>query len=76
LISFYKLYLEHAIQLANKGAVITADNVLWSGKVTDEKNQENNTIFIREFNEFIAKQPKLESIIVPIGDGLTIARVL
>jgi caffeoyl-CoA O-methyltransferase len=41
----YKLYLEHAIQLANKGAVITADNVLWSGKVTDEKNQENNTIF-------------------------------
>jgi caffeoyl-CoA O-methyltransferase len=72
----YKLYLEYSIQLAKKGALITADNVLWKGKVADKNNQENNTIFLREFNEFVAKHPRLESVIVPIGDGLTIARVL
>ena len=72
----YKLYLEYSIQLAKKGALITADNVLWKGKVADKNNQENHTIFLREFNEFVAKHPKLESVIVPIGDGLTIARAL
>ncbi|MED4903617.1 O-methyltransferase [Parageobacillus thermoglucosidasius] len=56
--------------------LITADNVLWKGKVADRNYQEKKAVFLREFNEFVAKHPKLESIIVPIGDGLTVARVL
>ncbi|WP_081111450.1 O-methyltransferase [Parageobacillus thermoglucosidasius] len=59
-----------------KGALITADNVLWKGKVADRNHQEKKAVFLREFNEFMVKHPKLESIIVPIGDGLTVARVL
>jgi len=72
----YKRYLETCVQLAEKGALITADNVLWKGKVLDQSNQESYTVFLREFNEYVAQHPKLESIIVPIGDGLTIARVI
>jgi len=72
----YKRYLETCVQLAEKGSLITADNVLWKGKVLDQSNQESYTVFLREFNEYVAQHPKLSRIIVPIGDGLTIARVI
>jgi caffeoyl-CoA O-methyltransferase len=71
----YESYLEYAVTLANSNALITTDNTLWKGMVADESNQEPNTIAIRNFNNAVSKHPRLESILIPIGDGLTVARV-
>ncbi|WP_336511469.1 O-methyltransferase [Alteribacter salitolerans] len=71
----YPVYIESALLCAEPGALIVADNVLWGGKVVDEGNDEENTRFLREFNEFAAKDPRLESILVPIGDGVLVSRV-
>lgn len=71
----YINYLEWAIKLGNPGALILADNVLWGGRVYDPENQEESTQAIRAFNEKVASDDRLEAIILPIGDGLTVARV-
>ncbi|MCX7568769.1 O-methyltransferase [Tumebacillus sp. DT12] len=71
----YANYLEWAIKLANKGAVITADNVLWGGRVHDETNQEESTTYLRAFNDLVAADPRLEAMMVTTGDGLIVARV-
>lgn len=71
----YPNYLDRALRLANPGALIVADNVLQRGKVCEESNDDPRIEFIRAFNERVANDPMLESIILPIGDGLSIARV-
>lgn len=73
--SSYVNYLEHALQLAESGAIIAADNLFQSGKVFDENNDSPNSRAIRQFNQLIAEDPRLESIILPIGDGLGISIV-
>jgi len=70
----YQNYVDACIEVANDGAVITADNVLWKGEVVDTNRSEKAKI-IHEFNQYCAHHPKLESLIVPIGDGLTVAVV-
>ncbi|MGD6845421.1 O-methyltransferase [Bacillus infantis] len=72
----YENYLEHCIQLAEKGALIVCDNVLARGTVADEKAERTrHTEFMKKFNQAVADHPRLESVLVPIGDGLTISRV-
>jgi caffeoyl-CoA O-methyltransferase len=71
----YSNYLEWAIQLANPGAIIVADNVLWSARVLDPTDNEPSTQALRAFNQKAADDERLEALLVPIGDGLTIARV-
>lgn len=71
----YSNYLDYCIQLANPGAIITADNTLWDGEVLNEHATDKDTIALQQYNEKVASHPKLESILVPIGDGLTLARV-
>ncbi|GGK31049.1 hypothetical protein GCM10010965_24820 [Caldalkalibacillus thermarum] len=71
----YDTYLELAIQCAAPGAIIAADNVLWDGKVLDPQNDEELTEAIRKFNEKAARDSRLESLLVPIGDGLLVCRV-
>lgn len=71
----YPHYLEYAIRLSNQGAIITADNVLLGNRVLDEQEQGENVVAIRQFNETIANDPRLESILLPVRDGLAIARV-
>ncbi|WP_257349248.1 O-methyltransferase [Pseudalkalibacillus decolorationis] len=71
----YVNYLDLCIQLANSGAIICGDNTLWDMQVLDSKFQDTNTKGIRSFNEAISSHPRLESILIPIGDGLTIARL-
>ncbi|EGL83126.1 O-methyltransferase family 3 [Caldalkalibacillus thermarum TA2.A1] len=71
----YDTYLELAIQCAAPGAIIAADNVLWDGKVLDPQNDEELTEAIRKFNEKAARDSRLESLLVPIGDGLLVSRV-
>ena len=72
----YKEYYERSIKLMNKGGLIIVDNVLWHGEVADELNVDKYTINIREFNTHVANDSKVEQIIVPLGDGMTVCRIL
>ena len=72
----YKEYYEKSLELINQGGLIIIDNVLWHGEVADEKNDDKFTINIREFNKFVSEDKRVEQIIIPLGDGMTVCRVL
>ena len=72
----YKEYYERSLRLLNKGGLIIIDNVLWHGEVVDNVNDDKLTVNIREFNEYVAKDIRVEQIIVPLGDGMTVCRIL
>ena len=72
----YKEYYERSIKLMNKGGLIIVDNVLWHGEVADELNVDKYTINIREFNTHVDNDSRVEQIIVPLGDGMTVCRIL
>ena len=72
----YINYYDKSLELINRNGLIIIDNVLWHGEVIDEKNQDNLTINIREFNSYVNKDKKTENLIIPLGDGLTICRKL
>ena len=70
----YTNYYESVIQLIKKDGLIIVDNVLWHGEVADENNKEKFTNIIREFNIHLKNDNRVEQIILPIGDGLTVCR--
>ena len=70
----YKNYYERCLKLIRPGGVIAIDNVLWSGAVADESDNSEDTIAIRELNDFIHHDDRVELSMLPIGDGLTLAR--
>jgi caffeoyl-CoA O-methyltransferase len=72
----YKEYYERSLNLLDKGGLIIVDNVLWHGEVADEDNLDKYTVNIREFNAHVAQDKRVEQIIVPLGDGMTVCRVL
>ena len=72
----YKEYYERSLEQVNKGGLIIIDNVLWHGEVADEENLDKYTVNIREFNTYVSKDKRVEQIIVPLGDGMTVCRVL
>ena len=72
----YKEYYEKSLKLINKNGLIIIDNVLWHGEVTDKENLDKYTVNIREFNTFVANDKRVEQIIIPLGDGMTVCRVL
>ena len=72
----YKEYYERSLSLMEKGGLIIVDNVLWHGEVADENNLDKYTINIRDFNTYVANDKRVEQIIVPLGDGMTVCRVL
>ncbi|WP_415276333.1 class I SAM-dependent methyltransferase [Candidatus Pelagibacter sp. Uisw_116] len=72
----YKEYYERSLKLLDKGGLIIVDNVLWHGEVADENNLDKYTINIRDFNTYVANDKRVEQIIVPLGDGMTVCRVL
>ena len=72
----YTEYYERSLKLINKGGLIIIDNVLWHGEVADENNIDKFTINIREFNDYVSNDKRVEQIIIPIGDGMTVCRVL
>ena len=72
----YKEYYERSLKLLDKGGLIIVDNVLWHGEVADEDNLDKFTINIRDFNTYVANDKKVEQIIVPLGDGMTVCRVI
>ena len=72
----YKEYYERSLKLLDKGGLIIVDNVLWHGEVADEDNLDKYTINIRDFNTYVANDKRVEQIIVPLGDGMTVCRLL
>lgn len=71
----YKEYYELALTKLNTGGFILADNVLWSGKVTEEiKHKDEETKCIADFNRHVQKDPRVENLILPVRDGLSVIR--
>ena len=74
--SNYLNYFDLIIEKMNKGGVILSDNVLWSGKVVEPINpKDNDTKVLLEYNKRLNDDYRLETVLLPIRDGLTISRV-
>ena len=74
--SNYVTYLDLLLPKLNSGAVILSDNVLWSGKVVEKVNPKDiDTKALLQYNKILKEHPKLETVLLPIRDGLTISRV-
>ncbi|MBI1221215.1 MAG: methyltransferase domain-containing protein [Bacteroidetes bacterium] len=73
----YSNYFDLVIDKMHTGAYIIADNVLWSGKVLDEKElaHDEETKALHAFNEKVQKDPRVENILLPVRDGLMVIRV-
>jgi len=72
----YMKYYNESLDLIEKNGLIVVDNVLWHGEVVDVKNQSKLTTIIRDFNSYVNKDKRTESLIIPVGDGLTVCRKL
>lgn len=72
----YRDYYEFALQLLRPGGVIGIDNVLWGGSVINPEKQDAEVNAIREINSFIHGDDRVDISMLPIGDGLTLARKL
>ena len=72
----YPLYLEMVVSKLKKGGVLIADNVLWNGKVLNykQKSTDSETMSIILFNELVKKNKQLETLLLPIRDGLMVCR--
>jgi predicted O-methyltransferase YrrM len=71
----YAGYYEAALQLVRPGGLIAIDNVLWSGRVADPAETDESTTAIRELNDAIAADERVDVSMIPLADGLTLARV-
>jgi predicted O-methyltransferase YrrM len=73
----YVNYFHLIVPMMNKGGIILSDNVLWSGKVLEEvKPNDKSTPVLLEYNRLLNTDPRVESVLLPIRDGLTVSRVL
>jgi caffeoyl-CoA O-methyltransferase len=70
----YGLYYELILARLRPGGAILVDNVLWSGAVVDSSKSDANTDAIRAFNDVIAADDRVEAVMLPISDGLTLIR--
>ena len=68
----YTAYYEKCLQLIASGGVIAIDNVLWGGSVLDSKRNDEDTKAIRELNDFVALDERVNISMIPIGDGVTL----
>ena len=72
----YPAYFDLIIEKINPGGILLTDNVLWSGKVVEEvKEDDISTIALLKYNKMVAEDERLETILLPIRDGLSITRV-
>lgn len=73
----YLKYFESILPKMNPGGIILSDNVLWSGKVLEPLNPKDvSTKVLLEYNQLLATDPRVETVLLPIRDGLTVSRVL
>lgn len=72
----YALYFDLVIDKMNSGGIILSDNVLWSGKVVEEvKTSDKHTQALMAYNQKIKDDPRVETVLLPIRDGITVCRV-
>ena len=71
----YSAYWERCVRLVRSGGVIVVDNVLWGGAVADPSDQSADTNAIRAVNERIHGDDRVTSVLLPVADGMTVARV-
>ena len=73
----YINYFHLIVQMMNKGGIILSDNVLWSGKVLEELNPKDiTTKILLDYNLLLKNDLRVETVLLPIRDGLTVSRVL
>jgi predicted O-methyltransferase YrrM len=73
----YINYFHMVVPLMNKGGIILSDNVLWSGKVLEPvKPNDTSTKVLLEYNELLKNDQRVETVLLPIRDGLTVSRVI
>jgi caffeoyl-CoA O-methyltransferase len=70
----YADYFERGLELVRSGGLIAVDNVLWGGRVADPQKVDEDTLAIRAVNELIQGNAHVDAVMLPIGDGLTLAR--
>lgn len=70
----YVTYYEALVRRLRPGGILLADNVLWSGRVVDAGDTSDGTEAIRAFNDHVTRDARVEAVILPVGDGLTLAR--
>jgi len=70
----YDAYYELVLQLLRPGGVIAVDNVLWGGSVADSKEQDADTVALRQLNEKIGRDERVDASLLTIGDGLSVVR--
>lgn len=73
----YINYFNMIVPMMNPGGIILSDNVLWSGKILGElKANDKSTKVLLEYNELLKNDPRVETVLLPIRDGLTVSRVV
>lgn len=73
----YINYFHMIVPMMNQGGIILSDNVLWSGKVVEELDpRDTSTKVLVEYNRLLKEDPRVETVLLPIRDGLTVSRVL
>jgi len=70
----YLAYYNEILPRLSPNGVVLVDNTLWSGRVLDPEADDADTVALREFNEFVAGDTRCESVILTIGDGVTMIR--
>ena len=70
----YAVYFEEIITRMRPGGVVAVDNVLWSGRVVDLSDTSADTAAIRAFNDMVAADGRVDAVMLPIADGLTLLR--
>ena len=70
----YRAYYEELLPRLSPRGVMVFDNVLWGGGVIDAADQDESTVALRELNDFVARDPRVESVMLPVADGLTLVR--
>jgi caffeoyl-CoA O-methyltransferase len=70
----YVHYYERVLELLRPGGLVLVDNTLWNGRVADPEDADPDTVAIRHFNEHLHRDERVDLSLVPIGDGLTLAR--
>ena len=73
----YDAYFESALSKTRPGSIILSDNVLWSGKVIEPlQPNDKATKVLLDYNKKLKEDPRVETVLLPIRDGLTLSRVL
>jgi len=73
---YYPEYYEMLLPKMNKAGLILADNVLWYGKVVQKNANDAETMALKKYNEMLSKDERVEVLILPVRDGISVARVL